>query len=190
MKQPHPLTRPWHHPRFAAASETTQRLPVHHWPVSLQRLRSNFPPLPDAERFRNIRISTTGIAVEFFSGTSLGFGNRGGARQRWCNPEGGDWRLPTTARTTWANGKHLARPGIDARRWVQMRRPPPDDRLSGCDGGGAHAKLLWRERGLHETDVVSSWSRVTAVCRGQHGCPPCISPEFRQGVAWMDGRRG
>lgn len=112
MKQPHPLAS-------ALAARWLGNMPTSAGPSlaspSLRRLRSG-PPFsgsPDAERFRNIRISTTGMAVEFFSGTDryhLGFGNRAAGRQRWCNP--GRGRLATTtatatATTTWANGKHL-----------------------------------------------------------------------------------
>lgn len=59
-----------------------------------------------------------------------------------------------------------------------MRRPPPDDRLSGCDGGGAHAKLLWREAFTRRT-----WCRrrgpvslpyAVVISKTMNGCPPHV----------------
>lgn len=112
MKQPHPLPRPWQHPRFAAGSETTQRLPVRHWPVCLSG--GSVPPLFLVPRCRTVSKHSHqhhwDDGMWSFSGTSLGFGNRtAAARQRWwCDPEGG--RLATTtamATAKWANGKHI-----------------------------------------------------------------------------------
>lgn len=180
-------TRPVNHETTAPARSALAAPPIRRWlgnnptstgpPLASLLSRGSVaapPPLfssPMPNGFETFASAPLGWLWSFFFRYQSRVRESNRSASRWCNLMGG--RLATTtARTTWANGKHPSSPELriaagarEGFRWDGRHQ------MTGCQAAMEVAPMqsCFGERGLHETDVVLLWSRVTAVCRGQQG---------------------